>query len=122
MKKILVVDDNHDILAVMKLFLESKGFDVFTESNGRKTYDVVNQYQPDLIILDVFLGNSDGRDICNVLKKQDDTKDIPIIIFSANAKSEDVLSGCAADDFLTKPFELNELLSIVEHQLVSAGL
>ena len=117
MKKILVVDDNEDILQIMKLFLNSKGFTVLTEPNGRETYNQVDNYQPDLIILDVFLGNSDGRQICNELKNDDRTKNIPIIIFSANAKPEEVMRACKADDFLSKPFELNDLLAVVNEYL-----
>ena len=113
MKKILVVDDNEDILQIMRLFLNSKGFKVLTEANGQETYKQVDLYQPDLIILDVFLGNSDGRQICNELKNDERTKAIPIIIFSANAKPEEVMSACKADDFLPKPFELAELLKVV---------
>lgn len=119
MKKILVVDDNTDILAVMKLFLKNKGFNVVTESNGRETYNVVNNYKPDLIILDVFLGNSDGRKICNDLKMQEETKNIPIIIFSANAKPDEVMKSCSADNFLAKPFELTHLLSLVKQYVMN---
>lgn len=116
MKKILVVDDNLDILMVLQLFLIGQGFNVITESNGQKTRDLVTQYEPDLIILDVFLGNSDGRQICNELKHHNKTKEIPVIIFSANAKQEEVMNASHADGFLHKPFDLKDLLRIVnEH-------
>lgn len=114
MKKILVVDDNSDILAVMKLYLNNKGFNVVTESNGSEAHNVVNAFKPDLIILDVFLGNSDGRKICNELKMQEETKNTPIIIFSANAKPDDVMKACSANEFLPKPFELSNLLKIIQ--------
>lgn len=110
-KKVLVIDDNHDILDIVKIILTNDGFGVKTLENGNDTYKVVESYHPDVILLDVCLGATDGRDICRKLKTDATTKDIPVIMFSANFKSIDVSKECKADDFIAKPFDIAHLLS-----------
>ena len=113
MKKILVVDDNRDILDIVEIILKNDGFGVKTLSNGNETYEVVDTYKPDVILLDVCLGPLDGRDICKKLKNHAETENIPIIMFSANVKSADVNKECRANDFISKPFEIEHLLNTV---------
>jgi len=113
-KKILVVDDNPDILELVKILLERKDYEVETLINGRETLDFVDAIHPNLIILDVMLGNCDGRDICRNLKSRMESKNIPIIMFSGSHNIRDSIgTNCFPDDFLEKPFDIDALLEKV---------
>lgn len=116
-KKILVLDDDLDILVVMQLLFKVKGFDVVTISRWEEIYNKAETFQPDLILLDVLLSGNDGRDICKVLKKKPVTKHIPVILFSANPSIARNLAEYHADGFIHKPFEVDELLKIINEQL-----
>src|SRR5476649_1067881 len=100
-KKILVVDDDRDILEGISIILETEGFSVDTTSEGEKTYERINKFNPDLILLDVLMSGSDGRIICKNLKSKKNTKEIPVIMISADptAKSGSIQAG--ANDFLS---------------------
>ena len=117
MKRILVVDDDKDILNILKLILQMNGFEVMVTPNGEEALSKSLSYSPQLVLLDVFLSGSDGRDICNVLKQNPLTKDIPVVIFSAHSNLEDVLKVCGADDFISKPFDINELVKKINYHL-----
>ena len=112
-KKILVVDDNRDILEIVEIILKNDGYGVKTLLDGNDTYQAVDSYKPDVILLDVCLGSSDGREICKKLKNANLTKHIPVIMFSANVKSDDVSKECKANDFIAKPFDIQNLLTKV---------
>ncbi len=118
-KKILVVDDQQDMLFMMKAILIRYGFEVITDSTG----DVINileeGLEPDLIILDINLGDKDGGDICLALKQQQSTKHIPIILVSAVMDLLKISGECGAEDFLAKPFEAPQLINKI-HNLVAA--
>ena len=116
-KKILVLDDDLDILMVMQLLFKVKGFDVVTLSRWEEIYDKAETFKPDLILLDVLLSGNDGRDICKVLKKKTSTRNIPVVLFSANPGIEKNLAEYQADDFIHKPFEVDALLKIINQHL-----
>ncbi len=115
MSRILIVDDNEEILAIMKLILDDFGYNVTTLANGNLIFDVIKDYKPDLILLDIMLGDMDGRDLCLQLKQNSMTKDIPVILISASHQVFDhlPLNIGAPDDFLAKPFDIAELLDMV---------
>lgn len=117
MQKVLVVDDDLDILAVMQLLLKMKGFEVEVTSKGEETFDKVGKFKPNLILLDVLLSGYDGRIICKQLKSQDASRDIPIIMFSAHPSAMESIKEYGANDFIAKPFDVNELISKVNNQL-----
>ena len=117
MQKILVVDDDLDILAVMQLLLKMKGFDVEVTTKGEETFDRVEKFQPDLVLLDVLLSGHDGRLICRQLKQEDKTKNIPVIMFSAHPTAVETIRQYGADDFIAKPFDVNDLIAKVKGQL-----
>ncbi|MEO6330371.1 MAG: response regulator [Ginsengibacter sp.] len=118
MNRILVVDDNADILQIVKVILENYGYEVVVTPNGEETLLKTDIFDPHLILMDVFLSSGiDGRDICRALKANDKTKDIPVIMFSAQTKMEDVFSSCRADDFIAKPFEVKDLLNKIQFHL-----
>ncbi len=116
-KKILVLDDDLDILVVMQLLFKVKGFNVVTLSRWEEVYEKAETYKPDLILLDVLLSGNDGREICKVLKRRTSTKHIPIILFSANPAIAKDVSKYNADGFIHKPFEVNDLLKTINGQL-----
>ncbi len=117
MSKILVVDDDIDILSVMEMLLSMKGFDVEVTSKGENTIPKIESFKPDLILLDVLISGHDGRAICKQLKSNKSTKHIPVIMFSAHPGAAATISDYGADDFIAKPFDVNNLMQKVNHQL-----
>ena len=113
-KKILVVDDDQDIREIIMYILESEGYQVSGLDNGSGVLNTVAKIRPDVLLLDVQLGDSDGRDICRELKEQSTTQDLPIIMISANSGWEAIREKqCKADDFLAKPFDISDLVNHV---------
>ncbi|MFL5663740.1 MAG: PleD family two-component system response regulator [Ktedonobacteraceae bacterium] len=116
-KKILVVDDEIDILAFLQELLEQEGYIVATTDKAEYVERLHNGGLPDLILLDVLLSGKDGREIVKRLKSQEETRHIPVIMFSAHPNAEKTSQVAGADDFMTKPFEMDELLAKVAHYL-----
>lgn len=113
-KKILVVDDDTDIRDIIHLILEEEGYEVSELADGHFIEDAVNSFHPDVILMDVMLGDMDGRVICKELKQTAVTHNIPIIMVSASHKREVMQEGgCKADDYLAKPFDINDLIDKV---------
>ena len=117
MSKILVVDDDLDILSVMEILLSMKGFEVMINSRGENTFPKIDAFKPDLILLDVLISGYDGRVICKQLKSDAKTKHIPVIMFSAHPSAASTISDYGADDFISKPFDLDNLVKKVNKQL-----
>lgn len=114
-KKVLVVDDDPDILDALQFLLEFSGYEVKTTEKGEYAENLrdSNRGLPDAIILDVLLSGKDGRLICQKLKSQEETKHIPIIMISAHPNAAQSVAAVGADDFAAKPFDADELLTIV---------
>lgn len=118
MERILVVDDNNDILQIVKIILENNGFQVLVTPNGEETFSKTDTFNPHLILMDVFLSSGiDGREICKILKSNSETKNIPVILFSAQVKMDDAFTKWGANDFIAKPFEVKELISKIKSHL-----
>lgn len=117
MKKILIIDDEIDILCVTKLILTNHRFDVEILSTWEKIPETIQSYQPDLILLDVSLSGADGRDICTDLKKSEETEKIPIVLFSAHCDLINDLRGCQPNGVLSKPFETSDLINTIQNNL-----
>jgi DNA-binding response OmpR family regulator len=115
-ERILVVDDDADILEFVEPFLSDEGYRVRTSPSGL-IFQHVQRDLPDLILLDIFLREKDGRVICRQLKANALTGHIPVVLFSAHASREDALRESGADDFISKPFSLQELSAIVRKYL-----
>lgn len=114
-KKILIVDDEADTLELLHIILEHEGFSIWGAANGHEALEQVKK-RPDLILLDVRMpGGLSGIDVCQRLKKDEEFKKIPIIIFSAMVLNHDIESGlnAGAVEYITKPFSSNELIRIV---------
>jgi two-component system response regulator VicR len=114
MKKILIIDDDEDLVGITKHILKPKGFDVQTLTNGLNVLNVVKHYNPDIILLDILLYGESGTDICKELKRR---YQMPILLFSAHTKKGEAFADCEADGFLAKPFNTNELLNIIQQHL-----
>lgn len=112
-KTILVADDNQGILDVMKLMLERASYNVTTSLDGLGVKNLIRPL-PDLIFLDLLMSGYDGGQLCKELKAGLLTKDIPIIILSANGNIKEIALECGANSFLTKPFQMKEMLEIVK--------
>lgn len=113
-KKILVCDDDQSILEVVEIVLTSNNYQVSTLTNGKAIQKKVIDLQPDVILLDLWMPGIDGKEITKLLKSNDQTKNIPIIILSALNDTEKIAHSIGADNFLAKPFDINDLLKMVE--------
>lgn len=111
--KILVVDDDEAILEAIQVSLELEEYRVCTASDGKSAIKTALSEKPDIIILDVLLSGSDGRDIARTLKKMHGTSHIPIIMVSAHSNVRESVVQAGADDFVAKPFDMNVLLEKV---------
>jgi DNA-binding response OmpR family regulator len=119
-KKILAVDDDRDILDVIKIILEEEGYDVTTSTSGEGVINSISDLRPDLILLDVMLGGIDGRDICKEIKGHSIFKYIPIIMISASHNLHSLLKMPGSpNDFIPKPFDIDYLIKIVKAQLAA---
>lgn len=114
MKKILIVDDDIDILEPISLLLEGVGYAVVSLSKGEKAYGKIGEVKPDLILLDILMSGSDGRKICRKLKDSTVTHNIPVVMMSAHPSAKRDSEQCGADDFIAKPFEADELIRVVK--------
>ncbi|CAN5137933.1 N/A [soil metagenome] len=111
-KKIIVADDDPAICDALQLMLEEEGYAVETTVDGATIYKMEKEL-PDLLLLDIWMSGQDGRDICKYLKKNEKTKHIPIIFLSASRDIEQSARDAGSDDFLAKPFQMDELLAKV---------
>jgi len=117
MSKILVVDDDVDILSVMEILLTMKGFEVEVIAKGENIFPKIESFKPDLILLDVLISGFDGRSICRKLKENVETQQIPVIMFSAHPGAAATIAEYGANDFIAKPFDVTNLLAKVNAQL-----
>lgn len=113
LQKIMVIDDDEGILDGFQAILESEGYDVTLAYNAEKLFLLTGTELPDLILLDILLSGSDGREICGKLKSNPATKSIPVIIISAHPGVEKSIKRIGADGFIAKPFDMDELLKII---------
>jgi len=115
-KKILVVDDEPDIVSMLKMRLEASGYEVITAGDGNTAYGKAKSDAPDLIILDLMLPGMDGYQVCRLLKFDEKYRRIPIIMLTAKGQKEDKEWGekVGADFYMAKPFEAKELLSKIK--------
>ena len=119
MKKILIVDDEKDIVETLSFMLKAKGFECISAYDGETGLSLAKTQQPDLVILDVMMPKINGYKICRLLKFDNKYKDIPIIMVTARSQAEDKLIGeeTGADEYITKPFEFSEILDKINKYL-----
>jgi DNA-binding response OmpR family regulator len=120
LRRILAVDDDNDIVDIIKIILEDEGYEVSTLTNGRDVMQTISLQRPDLILLDVMLGGIDGRDICRAIKGDALLGNIPIVMISASHNLHNLLTEVGApDDFLAKPFDIDHLIKKVKAQFAA---
>lgn len=112
-KRVLVVDDDHGILEALSILLEEAGYTVKTTPNGSTVSGEIHSFSPHVILLDIWMSGQNGCDICKNLKRMNHTKRIPVIMISANRDMVKISKDCGADDYVAKPFEIDELLNKV---------
>jgi DNA-binding response OmpR family regulator len=120
--KILVVDDEPNIVQTLQDRLEMNEYQVITAGNGREGLEKVEQEKPDVILLDVIMPIMDGHEMLEMLRKQPGGRDVSVIMLTARSQTQDIAraNACGIDDYIVKPFDLSELLekieSVVEHR------
>ena len=119
MKKIMVVDDEKDLLALVKGYLKRAGYDVAVTTTCKEGADILVSFNPNLIFLDINVGSEDGREMCRQIKSLAEHKHIPIVLISADDDLLKTYKEYAADSFLRKPFQPSELLDVAASYLFS---
>lgn len=110
-KKILIVDDEPDLMSIARFRLEKSGFKVISAVNGKEALEMTAKERPDLILLDLRLPLLNGTDVCLQLKRDDKLKNIPVILFTASTdKIADKVMACGAQDYILKPFSAEDLI------------
>ena len=122
-RKILVVDDEEDILHFLEMVLKEKGYEVVTASGGHEALTRAHIERPDLVLLDVMMPQMDGWEVLKLLRVDDGTAHIPVAMLSARTEAKDRVQGLqeGAVDYICKPFSLQELLGKIEAVFNQAG-
>jgi CheY-like chemotaxis protein len=120
-KKILIVDDEPDVLKLTSLRLEKLGFKVLTATNGKEALNTIRNEKPDLVMLDLIMPVIYGSEICKLVKSDETLRHIPIILFTAYSEimTDEKAKSIGADGYIAKPFFARELVSMVERLLAA---
>jgi len=118
-QKILIVDDEPNIIFMLSHRLKQSGFEVVTGKDGQDGYEKARKEEPDLIILDLMLPKMNGYTVCGLLKRDEKFAKIPVIMLTARAQESDKKQGeeAGADAYVKKPFKSEELLNVIEKLL-----
>ncbi len=118
-EKVLIVDDDEDILLIVQTIIASAGYSALTARNGREGVEIAREHLPDLILLDVMMPELSGWEVCTTLKNAPETRQIPIAMLTVKSEIRDLITGMqvGADDYITKPFTRRKLLSTVRKLL-----
>src|SRR5688572_20278858 len=117
MQKILIVDDDKDLLEMVEMTLSRLGYHITTLAKGACFFNIIDSSQPDIILLDIFLGDADGRALCYNLKLQPAYENIPVILYSAGYVPHSTIEHSKADEFIVKPFDIKQLLGKIKKLL-----
>ena len=118
-KKVLIVEDEESLLKLESILLTSKGYDVRGVSNGQEALDAIAEEKPDLVLLDIMLPEIDGFEVCQRVKDDPETRDIPVIMLTAKKSREDMARGekVGADWYITKPFKSVMVIETIQRFL-----
>ncbi|MEX1157485.1 MAG: response regulator [Thermomicrobiales bacterium] len=117
MPRVLIVEDEKPIRELLNDFLSDEGYDTLVADNGQRGVDVARAEQPDLVLMDLMLPLMDGFTAMRALKRHPETRDIPVIVMSANPVLLHIGDHLLADDQIRKPFDLDELLRVVQNRI-----
>jgi DNA-binding NarL/FixJ family response regulator len=122
-KKLLLIDDDPNLILLVKDYLEFRGYEVVTAENGREALEILAQELPDMIICDIMMPELDGYGFVEELRKRQGSSWIPVLFLSAKGQSQDRIKGLnlGADVYMVKPFEPEELVAQVESSLKQSG-
>lgn len=122
-KQLLLIDDDPNLILLVKDYLEFRGYEVITAENGREALDILGQQLPDMIICDVMMPEMDGYAFVEQIRQDSRTSWIPVMFLSAKGQSQDRIKGLntGADVYMVKPFEPEELVAQVESSLKHTG-
>jgi diguanylate cyclase (GGDEF)-like protein len=120
--KVLVVDDERNILDIIKFNLEVEGYEVIPTRDGEEALRLVQELRPDLILCDIMMPDLDGLEVCRRLKSDGRTNQIPVVMLSARTQAQDKVASieAGADDFITKPFDFSDLVARITINLIRA--
>lgn len=122
-KRILVIEDEKNVLEDLKILMEEEGYTVFAESTGKEGISTAREQLPDLIICDIMMREVNGYDVLKAMSKDEKTKSIPFVFLTAKVERQDIRLGMelGADDYLLKPYKADELLNAVEARIKRIG-
>src|SRR5688572_4014743 len=112
---ILILDDDPDLCVMIKMMLEYNGYATVEAGDEAETREILAEKFIDLIIMDMLLSGTHGTDICRRLKQDSKISSVPILMFSAHPNAKEACLAAGADDFISKPFEMNDLLDKIGH-------
>ena len=120
-KTVLIVEDDRNIADLLRLYLEKEGYQATIAADGTQGIDLYRKLRPDLVLLDVMMPGVDGWGVCRAIRAESQT---PIIMLTAKSETEDKVNGLkqGADDYITKPFEMKEVLARIEAVLRRSGI
>lgn len=116
-KKVLICDDDEDISEVTKIILTESGYDVKNVFNCDNILNDVEDFSPDVVLMDLRIPKKGGEYATKLLKSNENTKDIPVLIFSANHQAVKIAEDVGADGFVSKPFDIDILITIIEDHI-----
>ena len=120
-KKIVLVEDEDDVRESIKLLLLDAGYEVKDSADAVNIFDILKEFEPDVILLDLILKQADGKEICKLVKQNPVTSHIPVIVISGSADIYNTIIECGANDVVSKPFIPSTLLNRIERQLINAS-
>jgi len=113
--RILVIDDDPDIGIMIKMMLEYKGYSVSVAVRADQAEEMIEEESFDLLIMDMLLSGTNGIDLCSSLKKNGKTAHLPVIMISAHPNAKEICIQAGADEFISKPFDMQDILSKIQH-------
>jgi len=118
-KEILIVDDEPGIVVPVQFLMEQQGYNVMTANRGEDALDLIYQYKPDLVLLDIMLPGIDGYEVCEIVRLNLDYRNVKIVFFTAKGREMEIAKGLAlgADAYITKPYSNAELVAKVKELL-----
>lgn len=118
----MIVDDDPQLMRVLTMFFDLEGYHVVQARNGREALDLLGEYSPDLILLDLMMPEVGGEEVVKQVRANPKLQRVPVVIFTAAEMREDELKAAGADQFITKPFSLDGLRDTVHEAIRQASL
>ena len=118
-KEILIVDDEPGIVVPLQFLMEQQGYNVMTAERGEDALELIYQYRPDLVLLDIMLPGIDGYEVCEIVRLNPDYRDVKIVFLTARSSEVEIAKGLSlgGDAYITKPFSNAELVALVKKLL-----